>query len=610
MLGFAPLGMLALGQPPAGTTFQLIGAVGSFILTGMAASFNVSLVPASGAYSLIGIATPFTVSAPETTGAFTLTGISAVFSARLAASPGTYSLTGNVAAFSLAAPQAAGSFAFAGIAQTMLVSTPPATGTYALTGIAIAPNGTGAFNLAGQAQTFSVVETNVFSSLAIPSQFGFAALGQVALGGAFTTILDPSFNLSGPYVNLQTKLAASPSAYQVDGAPVAQVWQLNGLTGSFNLTGISATFSTTWAVSPGAYVTSGYATLPNEQWAGRPDTPSVWTAAINDTGTTIISNAHFLFGALGSLALGQGIYNPRIFSEGWTARPSTAEIWAPIVNDVTIPDPFKLQDTSGFATTHGFRSTVGNPPRPYVLNPARNTLVQIVPGQSWGASYLPSMPGLAHGDSIYNFFLEDGNFYSSTVGPLLGTSYVPELFPVLGPGNAYSMTADGLIPTFHDVIHVPISVGGTMISQWGDDDGLYNDRAPVAMRRLRSRGITPTTPGFTFICILQIGITDYINGTTEAAWRASAIGFITKLLAAGFSGRIFIPLQSNTGHLDDNPIRRAQRSLWNGSWIFSGGDNDDPAITLADGVHPDDPGGRLLANNTIAAIRASGAPFI
>lgn len=272
MLGFNALGQVALGQVPG--RFTLVAAVGSFLLTGQSALLN---------------------SANSSSG---------------------------------------GSFTLTGIAQTMRVSLVPVTGSYTLTGVAIAANGAGSFNLAGAAQTFRIVETNVFSSRTFLSQFGFAALGRVPLGGSSSVILDPSFALNGPYVNLQPTLAAALGGYSTSGTGVSQVWQINGLTGAFTLASPPATLVTTWTgLGRGSYVTAFYGTGLPEQWAGRPDTPGVWTARTNDSGVTVTINAHFMFGALGSLALGQGIYNPQIYSEGWMMRPKTIEIWTPRVND-------------------------------------------------------------------------------------------------------------------------------------------------------------------------------------------------------------------------------------------------------------------------------------
>lgn len=273
----------------------------------------------------------------------------------------------------------------------------------------------------------------------------------------------------------------------------------------------------------------------------------------------------------------------------------------------SLPDQNVLLDTTGYGVTNGYRQTLGLTQRSFTINPALRTLVMLVPGQSWGADVVTTLYTPVNTAVIDNFNIYDGNLYAIG-GPLLGTTY--QATPPLGPGNAYARVADLLVTNgkFDRVIMVPISVGGTTIAQWGDVNAPYSNRAPVALRRLAARGITPATPGVTFTCILQIGITDFDNGTSQASFTASALSFLATLQASGFIGRIFVALQSRVGQVA-NAIRSAQASLWNGTTIFSGGDNDSNTITLSDGVHPDDAGAATLSVIVYNAMHASGAPY-
>lgn len=265
-------------------------------------------------------------------------------------------------------------------------------------------------------------------------------------------------------------------------------------------------------------------------------------------------------------------------------------------------------DQNGYAFTNGYRQTLGLTPRVPTLNPAKKNLVLIVAGQSLAANVVPTLYIPTHTAVIHQLNIYDGQFYPIS-GPVLGTTYTPQQIPPLGPGNPYAIVCDQLITgVWDELIFADISVGGSLIADWVGLGGIYSDRVSAIMQRLAAQGITPAMTGVTFALILQDGIADFNAGTPGPTFATNASAFLSASNAAGFSGRSFVALQSGPGQTS-NAIRTAQASLWNGTTIFSGGDNDSSTITTSDGVHPDDAGAVALATIVYNAMRASGAPF-
>lgn len=266
-------------------------------------------------------------------------------------------------------------------------------------------------------------------------------------------------------------------------------------------------------------------------------------------------------------------------------------------------------DQNGYAQTNGWKQTLGLTPRVPTIDPTKKTLVLIVAGQSLGASVVPTLYIPTHTAVIHQLDIYGGNFWP-IVGPVLGTTF--QATPPLGPGNAYAILCDQLIAgVWDEIIFADISVGGTLILQWGgtiEQGGIYSDRVSAIMQRLAAQGITPARTGVTFALILQDGIADFNAGTSGPTFVTYASAFLSASNAAGFSGRSFVALQSGSGQTS-NVIRTAQASLWNGTTVFSGGDNDSSTIATSDGVHPNDAGAITLATIVYNAMRASGPPF-
>lgn len=286
--------------------------------------------------------------------------------------------------------------------------------------------------------------------------------------------------------------------------------------------------------------------------------------------------------------------------DAWVAQGNTA-----IQSGFTLWD----NDNTNWQTTLTYRAPVeARAVRSPAINPAIKTLVLISVGQSLACAVVPTLNPPTNSSAVDNFNVYNGKLYDCA-GPLLGCEYPNQLgtMPSFGPGNILCGLADKLIARgWNRIILVPLAIGSTTIAQWAT--GVHSDRVAVAMARLSSVGITPSSPGVTFACLLMQGNQDLINGTSQAAWAASCQTFITKLYSTGFAGRLFVCTESQIGQTS-NAIRSAQATIPNGVNIFSGGDIDSSTIGSNDSAHPNNAGAVTMAAIIDTAMHASGAPF-
>ncbi|MET4170953.1 hypothetical protein ABIB99_002035 [Bradyrhizobium sp. LA6.1] len=283
-----------------------------------------------------------------------------------------------------------------------------------------------------------------------------------------------------------------------------------------------------------------------------------------------------------------------------------------MVGGVSPPDPFTLYDTNSLnaiQTTGGYRITSGRSVRSSAINSGIKNLVLLTAGQSLITNVGPTLYVPTNGGVIDNLNVYDGQLYDCA-GPLLGTSYTPSQSPPLGPGNVVLRVADALITNgrFDRVIIVPLAIGNTNISSWGDSGGIHANRTQVAMRRLAARGITPGTTGVTFADLMANGHRDFADGTSQAAWTASYNSYQSTLRATGYNGRSFVCSESASGQTS-NAIRSAQAAVRNGTTVCDGGDIDSSSIALSDGTHPSDAGSATMTTIIYNAMHASGAPY-
>lgn len=280
---------------------------------------------------------------------------------------------------------------------------------------------------------------------------------------------------------------------------------------------------------------------------------------------------------------------------------------------ISLPDPMMLRAFGASDNFAGisYKTTNGLTIRSPVINPAIRTLVLLVPGQSQFANVQPTAFTPANAAVVDQMNIYDGAIYS-IAGPLLGSSLNAAVVGSPGFGNLTARVADLVVTNgkFDRIIVVAMAIGSTTASMWGDTTGDLYNRTQVAMLRLASRGIVPGMPGLTFACIFGLGETDNANGTSQAAFAASAGGFASALFATGFNGRIFVPQESYIG-ATSAAVRAAQASLWNGTTIFSGGDLDTltGANRQGDNIHFSDAGAAAAATLIYNAMHASGAPF-
>lgn len=280
---------------------------------------------------------------------------------------------------------------------------------------------------------------------------------------------------------------------------------------------------------------------------------------------------------------------------------------------VSPPDPFSLVI---FGLSDNFNSitykvTAGLTIRSPAINPALKTLVLITAGQSNWANVNPTLYTPTNSSVVDQFNIFDGATYSIG-GPLLGSTYNTGIAG-LGPGNPSARVADTLVTNakFDRVIIVSTAIGSTTMDMWANGD--LSNRIAIAMRRLSSRGITPATTGVTFAMIYGQGEAEGALSTTQLSWTNNFNSFKATAVAAGFSGRIFVPQETFDGASSYAPVRAAQAAVVDNVTVFSGGDLD----TLTGGTnrvgvsptHFTDAGAASAAAILITAMHASGAPY-
>lgn len=275
-------------------------------------------------------------------------------------------------------------------------------------------------------------------------------------------------------------------------------------------------------------------------------------------------------------------------------------------------DPFALTElptgasglwnnNSGYSDTNG-KSVRANG---FTINPALKTLVLIISGQSNYATQAPTSYTPTHPTVVDNFNIYDGQMYAAT-GVLLGSTWAMGL----GSGHFGGQLADLLITNgkFDRVILVPNAVGGSSVTSWSA--GVLSGRMTVTMNRLKARGVTPGVTGLTFAMIWGQGETD--NGLLNQAQYTAAFNIVAaELIAAGFSGRIFVNQQTWIAGTTSAAIRAAQAAVVNGTTIFAGADADTltAGSRQADNTHFNDAGLASLTTLVYNAMHASGAPF-
>lgn len=188
---------------------------------------------------------------------------------------------------------------------------------------------------------------------------------------------------------------------------------------------------------------------------------------------------------------------------------------------------------------------------------------------SWGQSYSANS---ATGGYVvtqaqnHNFSIHNGAIYVS-LSNLLGCSDVGD-----GTECFIARLGDKIIAggAKQRVIMVPISIGGTHISQWAVG-GSLNHRLVVVAKRLAAAGLTVTHT------MVSIGSGDAVLGTTKAAFKTGMQSALDTLTANGITATAYLEKDTWIGGsvpAGGAAIRTGIDEMVNGTTIKAGPDSD------------------------------------
>lgn len=272
------------------------------------------------------------------------------------------------------------------------------------------------------------------------------------------------------------------------------------------------------------------------------------------------------------------------------------------------PDPFVLNEGPSLP---GNTNTNGLSSRTQTFNPANRNLALIVAGQSLCTNISPTtfVPGSAAVDQL-NIY--DGGSYNFAGGMLGASNDAPSGG---GFGNVSARLAQLFITNniFDHVVVASICIGATLASDWSTGSDAL--RIPVILKRFASRGITPTTTGWTFAISWWQGEADGSAGTTSAAYQASMATILSNAQSAGLSCancRFFVNIETWLTGVTSATIQGAQAAVVtnNPTHFFTGGNTDTlNSSNRVDNTHWNDTGAAAATLLVYNAMHASGAPF-
>jgi hypothetical protein len=157
---------------------------------------------------------------------------------------------------------------------------------------------------------------------------------------------------------------------------------------------------------------------------------------------------------------------------------------------------------------------------------------------------------------------------------------------------------------FVDVVLVTAAVGATKMAQWAPGGDLHD----YLLRTVQ--GPSPFSHVF-----IQLGTSDYLDGTDYSTYHAQSLALIRSLRQAFASAPIFMSIESafcgtdERPPLPDNPIIRAQRDLTQ-SAVLPGPDLDAEigGGLRYDGCHFSGAGARKAAELWVKAIMRASRP--
>lgn len=222
-----------------------------------------------------------------------------------------------------------------------------------------------------------------------------------------------------------------------------------------------------------------------------------------------------------------------------------------------------------------FRDTDGRQESPILIEGERGrTAVIVVLGQSNAANH-------GSGRYVARQNVDNFNIYNSkcyrAADPLLGASG--------DGGNFATRLGDKLIEAglFDRVILAPIAMGGTMVEQWADE-GMFNRRIPVVIRRLHDAGLT-----IDFILWHQGEGNPGMGDMEGRQYRKNLWEVISTFRRYGVEAPFFVALATLCGgpHANAENIRAGQKSAVDARvGIFLGPDTDTIGVEHRwDGCH-------------------------
>lgn len=240
-----------------------------------------------------------------------------------------------------------------------------------------------------------------------------------------------------------------------------------------------------------------------------------------------------------------------------TSAPALAQkvVFSPSIS------PYDLSEylQTGYQDTTGKTVFAGN------LNDGKKTFVLTVPGQSNGGNHVNTTYTTASAECL-------------NLNPYSGTLYRYS-DPALGAGgtggNWVGRLCDKLIAagTFARVIIIPISVGGSLVSDWTPSGSLYQRLLGGLMRK---RALIASITGSTVISgtLWVQGEGDNFFGTSQANYQSRFMQVFAAAGALGDAGIWWLPkVTLNAGSVSAT-IQAAQTALVNGTTIRFAGDYD------------------------------------
>lgn len=223
--------------------------------------------------------------------------------------------------------------------------------------------------------------------------------------------------------------------------------------------------------------------------------------------------------------------------------------------------PFSISEylQTGYQDTTGKTVFSGN------LNDGKKTLALLVPGQSNAENHVNTTYTTTSAECL-------------NLNPYSGTLY-RYADPALGAGgsggNWVGRLCDKLIAagTFARVIVIPISVGGSLVSDWTPPGSLYQRLLGGLMRK---RELIASITGSTVISatLWVQGEGDNFVGTSQADYQSRFMQVFAAAGGLGDTGIWWLPKVTLNAGSVSSTIQAAQTALVNGTTIRFAGDYD------------------------------------